>query len=482
MSECWHPALRPEERTALSTLFAVKDRFTVLDLSMCPWGYTEDDLAAALKTGAVRMPSGMVLASATAFNAAKVIENGLRLSESDRARRSTTSSSGSASTTLRRSRRSRRNWGPPSATRSPPRRSGLSAKTVKTILGFGVDPVVERGEGLSSLNRARVAPRGRRRQLGTPKVARHAMVAPRSKVRRQAAGRARGVRVVFAALDVGDRVVANPRVDGTDLCAVERTCSLKLLPRRRRDASRGLSTSRDEAPAASPRPVPRTIHEQRRGTRGVAATRPADCPRGTRGVAATLRPGPIPARSPDGRPEDVGPDVDGPVTRLAEPRREGRRAVEARGVRGALAGDEHDADLRGNRPHGRVERRRNADGMSRNTSAPPRVRPTPSSESSSSRPSIFVRSARLVALGISTSRSVASPRSAPTMHLEGPATFRDRPAAERPGTRPRTPRRPRRSPGTAARTPRPAASTAPPPRRAAARPRPTLLGCCASRS
>lgn len=53
MSECWHPALSAAERGALATLFAVKDRFTVLDLGMAPWGYGEDDLAAALKSGAV---------------------------------------------------------------------------------------------------------------------------------------------------------------------------------------------------------------------------------------------------------------------------------------------------------------------------------------------------------------------------------------------------------------------------------------------
>ena len=53
MSECWHPALAAAERDALATLFAVKDRFTVLDLGMAPWGYGEDDLAKALKSGAV---------------------------------------------------------------------------------------------------------------------------------------------------------------------------------------------------------------------------------------------------------------------------------------------------------------------------------------------------------------------------------------------------------------------------------------------
>eukprot|EP00629_Pelagomonadales_sp_RCC1024_P012143 CAMPEP_0119260670 /NCGR_PEP_ID=MMETSP1329-20130426/943_1 /TAXON_ID=114041 /ORGANISM="Genus nov. species nov., Strain RCC1024" /LENGTH=402 /DNA_ID=CAMNT_0007260103 /DNA_START=168 /DNA_END=1376 /DNA_ORIENTATION=+ len=53
MSECWHPALTAVERDALATLFAVKDRFTVQELGMAPWGYGEEDLAAALKSGAV---------------------------------------------------------------------------------------------------------------------------------------------------------------------------------------------------------------------------------------------------------------------------------------------------------------------------------------------------------------------------------------------------------------------------------------------
>ena len=53
MSECWHPALRLEEREALATLFAAKDRFTVLSLGMAPWGYTEDDLSGALAKGHV---------------------------------------------------------------------------------------------------------------------------------------------------------------------------------------------------------------------------------------------------------------------------------------------------------------------------------------------------------------------------------------------------------------------------------------------
>jgi len=53
MAECWHPALESAERDALATLFAVKDRFTVRKLKMAPWGYAEDDLAAAMKSGAI---------------------------------------------------------------------------------------------------------------------------------------------------------------------------------------------------------------------------------------------------------------------------------------------------------------------------------------------------------------------------------------------------------------------------------------------
>mmetsp|Transcript_10690 Transcript_10690/g.43227 ORF Transcript_10690/g.43227 Transcript_10690/m.43227 type:complete len:403 (-) Transcript_10690:1073-2281(-) len=53
IAEIWHPALRSEEREALATLFAVKDRFTVLELGLAPWGFTEDDLDIALRNGAV---------------------------------------------------------------------------------------------------------------------------------------------------------------------------------------------------------------------------------------------------------------------------------------------------------------------------------------------------------------------------------------------------------------------------------------------
>ena len=49
----WHPLLSAAERDALATLFAIKDRFTVLEVGMAPWGYHEADREAALATGAV---------------------------------------------------------------------------------------------------------------------------------------------------------------------------------------------------------------------------------------------------------------------------------------------------------------------------------------------------------------------------------------------------------------------------------------------
>ena len=54
MSECWHPDLTATEVNALATLFAAKDRFTVLELALAPWGYDDDYLEWALKTGAVQ--------------------------------------------------------------------------------------------------------------------------------------------------------------------------------------------------------------------------------------------------------------------------------------------------------------------------------------------------------------------------------------------------------------------------------------------
>ena len=51
MCECWHPALTPDERFAISTLFAVKDRFTCVQLRQCPWGYSEDELSRAIDAG-----------------------------------------------------------------------------------------------------------------------------------------------------------------------------------------------------------------------------------------------------------------------------------------------------------------------------------------------------------------------------------------------------------------------------------------------
>ena len=38
----------------VSKVIAVKDRFTVLELELAPWGYDDDDLGAALQSGAVR--------------------------------------------------------------------------------------------------------------------------------------------------------------------------------------------------------------------------------------------------------------------------------------------------------------------------------------------------------------------------------------------------------------------------------------------
>ena len=53
MVECYHPDLESVEINALSTLFAAKDRFTVTDLSLAPWGYDDETLAWAIKSGAV---------------------------------------------------------------------------------------------------------------------------------------------------------------------------------------------------------------------------------------------------------------------------------------------------------------------------------------------------------------------------------------------------------------------------------------------
>ena len=49
MIECWHPALTAKERDALSTTFAVKDRFTLLSLKQCPWGFGEEELMKAIR-------------------------------------------------------------------------------------------------------------------------------------------------------------------------------------------------------------------------------------------------------------------------------------------------------------------------------------------------------------------------------------------------------------------------------------------------
>ena len=51
--EVWHPALTVTEREALTTLFAVKDRFTLLELKQRPWGHTMEELRVGMATDAV---------------------------------------------------------------------------------------------------------------------------------------------------------------------------------------------------------------------------------------------------------------------------------------------------------------------------------------------------------------------------------------------------------------------------------------------
>lgn len=53
MSEVYHPELSRTERSAVATLFALKDQFTVLDLGLAPWGYDDTSLEFALTSGAV---------------------------------------------------------------------------------------------------------------------------------------------------------------------------------------------------------------------------------------------------------------------------------------------------------------------------------------------------------------------------------------------------------------------------------------------
>ena len=48
MVEMYHPALSAHEVAALRTLFALKDRFTVLKLQQCPWGFGEEELFEAI--------------------------------------------------------------------------------------------------------------------------------------------------------------------------------------------------------------------------------------------------------------------------------------------------------------------------------------------------------------------------------------------------------------------------------------------------
>ena len=48
MAEVWHPGLSEAEVAAMKTLFAVKDKFTLLSLKQCPWGYSDDELMRAI--------------------------------------------------------------------------------------------------------------------------------------------------------------------------------------------------------------------------------------------------------------------------------------------------------------------------------------------------------------------------------------------------------------------------------------------------
>ena len=50
MAECWHPALTAKERDALATTFAAKDRFTLINLKQCPWGFSDEELMRAILT------------------------------------------------------------------------------------------------------------------------------------------------------------------------------------------------------------------------------------------------------------------------------------------------------------------------------------------------------------------------------------------------------------------------------------------------
>ena len=54
MVEIWHPALTEAEREALATTFAVKDRFTLLRLRQCPWGFSEAELTRAIESKTYR--------------------------------------------------------------------------------------------------------------------------------------------------------------------------------------------------------------------------------------------------------------------------------------------------------------------------------------------------------------------------------------------------------------------------------------------
>lgn len=56
MVEVWHPGLTAKERAAMATTFAVKDRFTLVALKQCPWGYSVRPRLGAVPKAYERLP------------------------------------------------------------------------------------------------------------------------------------------------------------------------------------------------------------------------------------------------------------------------------------------------------------------------------------------------------------------------------------------------------------------------------------------
>lgn len=50
MVEVWHPSLTEAERQAMATTFAVKDKFTLMSLRQCPWGFSDEELSRAIES------------------------------------------------------------------------------------------------------------------------------------------------------------------------------------------------------------------------------------------------------------------------------------------------------------------------------------------------------------------------------------------------------------------------------------------------